>query len=68
MLGGTVYTFSIILAVFLIGLGLGSAAGSALARGVKSPRVGAGDLPVADRRRRGLDGIHADEVGALLAG
>jgi spermidine synthase len=42
MLGGTVYTFSIILAVFLIGLGLGSAAGSALARGVKSPRVALG--------------------------
>ena len=32
MLGGTVYTFSIILAVFLFGLGIGSAAGSALAR------------------------------------
>ncbi len=42
MLGGTVYTFSIILAVFLIGLGLGSAAGAALARGVKSPRVALG--------------------------
>jgi spermidine synthase len=32
MLGGTVYTFSIILAVFLFGLGIGSAVGSALAR------------------------------------
>ena len=32
LLGGTVYTFSIILAVFLFGLGLGSAMGSALAR------------------------------------
>jgi spermidine synthase len=42
MLGGTVYTFSIILAVFLIGLGLGSAVGSALARGVKSPRAALG--------------------------
>jgi spermidine synthase len=31
MLGPTVYTFSIILGVFLIGLGLGSAAGSGLA-------------------------------------
>ena len=30
--GGTVYTFSIILAVFLFGLGIGSAAGAALAR------------------------------------
>jgi spermidine synthase len=42
MLGGTVYTFSIILAVFLIGLGIGSAVGSVLARGVKSPRVALG--------------------------
>lgn len=32
MLGGTVYTFSIILAVFLFGLGLGGLGGSALAR------------------------------------
>jgi spermidine synthase len=32
MLGATVYTFSIILAVFLLGLGLGSAAGTALSR------------------------------------
>ena len=30
MLGATVYTFSIILAVFLVGLGIGSAAGSTL--------------------------------------
>lgn len=32
LLGGTVYTFSLILAVFLTGLGLGSACGSWLAR------------------------------------
>ena len=32
MIGATVYTFSIILAVFLLGLGLGSGAGSVLAR------------------------------------
>ena len=32
MLGGTVYVFSIILAVFLIGLGLGAAAGSSIGR------------------------------------
>jgi spermidine synthase len=32
MLGATVYTFSIILAVFLVGLGIGSAIGSMLAR------------------------------------
>ncbi len=39
LLGGTVYTFSIILAVFLAGLALGSGAGSLLARGRTSPRT-----------------------------
>ena len=39
MLGATVYTFSIILAVFLTGLGLGSSAGSVLARRSRHPRV-----------------------------
>src|SRR4051812_4647859 len=38
MLGASVYTFSIILAVFLIGLGLGSSAGALLAR-VGRPRT-----------------------------
>jgi spermidine synthase len=37
--GATVYTFTIILAVFLAGLGIGSAAGSFLVRHVKSPRA-----------------------------
>ncbi|MGE0405304.1 MAG: fused MFS/spermidine synthase [Candidatus Korobacteraceae bacterium] len=36
--GGTVYTFALILAVFLVGLGIGSTAGAALARGAASPR------------------------------
>jgi spermidine synthase len=35
MLGATVYTFAIILAVFLVGLGIGSAAGAALLRSVR---------------------------------
>ena len=39
LLGGTVYTFSIILAVFLIGLWGGSAAGSYLVRRVESPKL-----------------------------
>jgi spermidine synthase len=38
MLGPTVYTFSIILGVFLTGLGLGSSGGSALARRTDRPR------------------------------
>jgi spermidine synthase len=41
MLGGTVYTFSLILAVFLTGLGIGSSIGVFLARG-KAPRVALG--------------------------
>src|SRR6202044_2629706 len=35
MLGATVYTFSIILAIFLIGLGIGSWVGAIAARGAK---------------------------------
>ncbi len=40
LLGGTVYTFSIILAVFLLGLWGGSTAGSLLARRMKDVRTG----------------------------
>ncbi len=39
MLGATVYTFSIILAVFLVGIGTGSAAGSTLVRGARNPKA-----------------------------
>ena len=39
MLGATVYTFSIILAVFLVGLGIGSTGGSMLARTAKRPKA-----------------------------
>jgi spermidine synthase len=39
MLGATVYTFSIILAVFLIGLGIGSSGGSVWTRTLKRPRL-----------------------------
>ncbi len=42
MLGATVYTFSIILAVFLAGLGLGSSFGALLARTTARPRLGLG--------------------------
>jgi spermidine synthase len=36
LLGATVYTFSIILAVFLVGIGIGSGAGSILSRSLRS--------------------------------
>ena len=39
LFGATVYTFSIILAAFLIGLGAGSAGGSMLAKRVARPRL-----------------------------
>lgn len=39
MLGASVYTFSIILAVFLIGLGIGSTIGSLLAQRLKNPAL-----------------------------
>jgi spermidine synthase len=39
MLGGTVYTFSIILAVFLIGLGIGSSVGAFLGRSSSRPAM-----------------------------
>ena len=42
MLGATVYTFSIILAVFLIGLGLGSSVGALLGRRSAHPRIALG--------------------------
>jgi spermidine synthase len=41
-LGATTYTFSIILAMFLVGLGIGSSVGAALARSKISPRVALG--------------------------
>ncbi|MEQ8790421.1 MAG: fused MFS/spermidine synthase [Pirellulaceae bacterium] len=42
MLGATVYTFSIILAVFLVGLGIGSTVGAYMSRGRISPRAALG--------------------------
>ena len=41
LMGGTVYTFALILAVFLLGLGIGSSVGSALPR-LTSPRAALG--------------------------
>src|SRR5207247_4351283 len=46
LLGGTTYTFSIILAVFLAGLGIGSSVGSFVARGARSARVALGTCQV----------------------
>jgi len=42
LFGATVYTFSLILAVFLVGLGIGSSLGAAIGRGLARPRVALG--------------------------
>ncbi|HEX4950395.1 MAG TPA: fused MFS/spermidine synthase, partial [Blastocatellia bacterium] len=42
LFGGTVYTFSLILAVFLLGLGIGSSVGSRVARQSANPRAALG--------------------------
>lgn len=42
IIGGTTYTFSLVLAAFLLGLGIGSTAGSAIGRSVARPRVALG--------------------------
>ena len=42
LLGATTYTFSLILAVFLAGIGLGSSLGTVLGRHVANPRVALG--------------------------
>jgi spermidine synthase len=42
LFGATVYTFALILGVFLFGIGIGSSVGSALARNIERPRVALG--------------------------
>jgi spermidine synthase len=42
LFGATVYTFSLILAVFLLGLGIGSSIGSAIAGKIARPRLALG--------------------------
>jgi spermidine synthase len=42
MIGGTVYTFSMILAVMLVGLGIGSTVGASIARSARNPRLALG--------------------------
>jgi spermidine synthase len=40
--GGTVYTFSIILAMILVGLGIGSSVGASISRYIRNPRLALG--------------------------
>jgi spermidine synthase len=64
-LGATVYTFSIILAAFLLGIGLGSAAGSAWARSVKDARRALGWCQLGGA---GVGGLLRDRGHPPLAG
>ena len=57
MLGGTVYAFSIILAVFLVGLGVGSGCGAFLARGSLRPRLALGVCQVLLAGAVGMGGV-----------
>ncbi len=57
LLGATVYTFSIILAVFLVGIGHRQRVRRLAGRDASKPRGGSGDLPVAAGGRNRLDGI-----------
>ena len=63
----TVYTFSLILAVFLLGLGIGSSIGSAMARGMARPRLGARLVSDAALRRYRLGGVNVHAVAAVVA-
>jgi spermidine synthase len=42
LFGATAYTFSLILAMYLVGLGIGSSLGAGMARSVKRPRIALG--------------------------
>ena len=65
--GGTVYTFSLILAVFLLGLGHRQQRrlGAGAQHGAAAPGAGLG--ADAARRRDRLGGLHAHAVAAVLA-
>ena len=61
LLGATVYTFSIILAVFLIGVGIGSSAASMLAAGVRPRADARRGRPVRGGRAAGRAGRREPE-------
>ena len=60
LFGATVYTFSLILAVFLVGLGIGSSVGAAIGAQRRASARRARRLPAAAVRGDRVDGVHAD--------
>ena len=67
LFGATVYTFSLILAVFLVGLGIGSSLGAAIGARHHASARRARLVSDAALRGDGLGGVHADAVAAVLA-
>ena len=69
LLGGTTYTFSIILAIFLIGLGLGSGIGSYAVREVVRPlaSISLGRIPISSGGRYRVERLDDRRVSSLLA-
>ena len=57
LFGATTYTFSLILAVFLVGLGIGSSLGAAMARNLSNPRIALGWCQVGLCACAGLGGV-----------
>ena len=66
MLGSTVYVFSIILAVFLIGLAIGSTVGAWVSRSAR-PRLALGWCQILLTAGHRLDRVHDRGFAALLA-
>ena len=65
--GGTVYTFALILAVFLFGLGIGSSVGSALSRNIARPRLALAWVQMLLAGAIAWARVHAHAVAAVLA-
>ncbi len=67
LFGGTTYTFSLILAGFLLGLGIGSSLGSAFARSLARPSMALGWCQAGRVRGRRLGRDHGQRFDAVLA-
>ncbi len=67
LFGASVYALSIIVAVFLVGLGIGSGIGALLCRIVVSPRSGLGLVPMPGCLRDRLDRVQSGRIAPLLA-
>ena len=66
LFGASVYALSIIVAVFLVGLGIGSSIGSLLCRTLKQPRLALGWSQLLRVRDR-MDRVQSWRIIAVLA-